>query len=282
MYIKLTYRALADCFKMGNKVYLPIEIWDDIPINDVQFLPHNINGKKIFCLPFNPLDRMASTIDGRPWQKYVVSKRKDFHGLRRLAKCKGSYKCLNNNCSYLKEFNESNRHHFKGIKCVHCKLEGELVACEVRKIWEFYDNNKVRVYHYGNHSCVCKPLLDTATTNNIIDQFKDNPKLKPCQLASTVLCKAMTEGKWDKLDEISMSLVDVQKTNNLKKKALKEIQPHGHSLEAVSILKTATDKRDKFLIYQLNDRKFNGEPTFVFKTSEFKLKLIKDMDRFWR
>lgn len=50
-------------------------------------------------------------------------------------------------------------------------------------------------------------------------------------------------------------------------------------LEAVSILKISTSKRDKFLIYKLNDRKYNGEPTYVFKTSSFKLQLMNDMNR---
>ena len=49
--------------------------------------------------------------------------------------------------------------------------------------------------------------------------------------------------------------------------ALREIQPAGHSFEAVSILKQSTDKRDKNLIYKINDRRLNGEPSSFRKES---------------
>lgn len=183
----------------------------------------------MYQLKYDPENRMASSLDGRQWQKYYESRRKDFDGLRRLAKCKGSRKCVNDQCSYLREFGERNRHHFKRNKCNHCKITGEFILCDARKVWEFsYD--VVTIYHHGYHSCVCKPQVQKKVCDNIIKTFQDDPKMKPCQLASRTLCKAIDEGKWDKLDEISGNLIDVQHTTNLKKKALKELQPHGHSL----------------------------------------------------
>lgn len=90
----------------GTKVYLPIDGWSDISIQHVDKVPYDIDGKQVYQLKYDPENRMASSLDGRQWQKYYESRRKDFDGLRRLAKCKGSRKCVNDQCSYLREFGE--------------------------------------------------------------------------------------------------------------------------------------------------------------------------------
>ena len=46
-----------------------------------------------------------------------------------------------------------------------------------------------------------------------------------------------------------------------------ERNQHKHSLEAVGILKQATDKEDKYLIYKINNSQFNGQPDYIFKNS---------------
>ena len=38
-------------------------------------------------------------------------------------------------------------------------------------------------------------------------------------------------------------------------------------------------KNDKFLIYRMNDRTQNNQPTFVFKTSSISLEIAKNMTR---
>ena len=52
-----------------------------------------------------------------------------------------------------------------------------------------------------------------------------------------------------------------------------------HSLEVVGILKQAMDKEDKYLIYQINNTQFNGQPYYVFKSSVPMAQLAIDMDQ---
>ena len=52
-----------------------------------------------------------------------------------------------------------------------------------------------------------------------------------------------------------------------------------HSLEAVGVLKQATDKEDKYLIYQINNSQFNGQPNYVFKSSMPMAQLAINMDQ---
>ena len=52
-----------------------------------------------------------------------------------------------------------------------------------------------------------------------------------------------------------------------------------HSPEAVGVLKQATDKEDKYLIYQINNSQFNGQPNYVFESSTPMAQLAFDMDQ---
>ena len=65
-----------------------------------------------------------------------------------------------------------------------------------------------------------------------------------------------------------------EKANIAQEKNLKK-----HSLEAVGILKQATDKEDKYLIYQINNTQSNGQPNYVFKSSAPMAQLAIDMDQ---
>ena len=59
-----------------------------------------------------------------------------------------------------------------------------------------------------------------------------------------------------------------------------EIHPSGENFEAVVTLKQYCDKKDSLLIFKDNDRRSNPyKPSFVFKTSEDKMKTALNMDR---
>ena len=81
---------------------------------------------------------MESSRDGRQWQRHVPSKRRGHSGIRRLAKCKGSYLCENPHCDFMMKYNQPNRHHFKikenKAKCEHCGCDGLFVNCNAWKI----------------------------------------------------------------------------------------------------------------------------------------------------
>ena len=168
------------------------------------------------------------------------------------------------------------------MRCDHCGKDGVFVSCNARKIWEFEDSRRtVTVYHYGSHSCsLLLPREETRADQKIKEMFRKNPKLKPSQMPINCVVEAIADGKdWNEIDSVSDSVVNDQRNRNLKKKAVSEANPQGHSFEAIGILKAKTDERDKFLIHKVNDRRLNGNPSFVFKTSTFKAKLAMSMDR---
>ena len=58
-----------------------------------------------------------------------------------------------------------------------------------------------------------------------------------------------------------------------------EKNPENYSLEAVGILKQTTHKEDKYLIYQINNSQFNGQPNYIFESSMPMAQLAIDMDQ---
>ena len=269
----------------AGRMYLPPETWKDVPVKTVNQLPSDINGLCKYQLKFNINKRMESSRDGRQWQRYVPSKRRGHSGIRRLAKCKGSYCCENPHCDFMMEYNQPNRHHFKvkenKAKCEHCGCDGLFVNCNARKIWEFNDTlGLVTVFHYGDHSCQPSPKHTPSTDKVITDMFKKNPKLKPSQVSINCVVQAISDDKtWDEISEVCESVANDKNNRNLKKKAVREGNVHGHSFEAVGVLKQKTDNRDPHLIHKINDRRLNGNPSYVFKTSSFKAKMCMSMDR---
>ncbi|KAK3731359.1 hypothetical protein QZH41_007160 [Actinostola sp. cb2023] len=182
----------------AGKTYLNIDMWKDVPLTKVDYLPADIDGLNKFQLPFDPRKRMASSQDGRKWQRYVSSKRRGFDGVRKLAQCKGYYRCDNTHCDFLREYDRPNRHHFhkkgKDMKCDHCHVAGKFVQCTARKIWEFDDaTEKVTIFHYGVHSCIPTPKRNKDADRKIEEAFRKNPKLKPGQMSVGCVVEAISE-----------------------------------------------------------------------------------------
>ena len=269
----------------AGRRYLHHDIWKGMPAEKVDQIPYDIDGLQKYRLKFDINKRMESSHDGRKWKRYVPSKRRGHKGIRRLANCSGSYRCDNVHCDFLEEYGHPNRHHFKlkddGAKCDHCGSDGVFVKCNARKIWEFDDTRKlVTVYHYGDHSCLPAPKRNTETNKVVTDMFKKNPKLKPSQVSVNCVVEAISDDKnWDEIDAVTENVADERNHRNLKKKATREMNPHGHSFEAVGILKKKTDERDPHLIHKINDRSLNLKPSYVFKTSTFKANLCLSMNR---
>lgn len=154
------------------------------------------------------------------------------------------------------------------------------LAVPPEKIWEFdEESSMVNIYHYGSHSCKPNLQRNPELERAIINQFKKDQTLKACQLAQINIKNAIQQGNWEEVEQISGTFCDEQYTQDLRTKAMKEASSHGHSFKAVGMLKQSTDKRGKFYIYDINDRHLNGKMSYIFKTSQFKLQLIDEMNK---
>ena len=63
----------------ATSLKLTPDIWASVPLEEVEHLPFDIDGLKMYRLKYDPLDKFASTVDGRKWGGCFI-KTKVFRG----------------------------------------------------------------------------------------------------------------------------------------------------------------------------------------------------------
>lgn len=143
-----------------------------------------------------------------------------------------------------------------------------------------YGKKNLQVFHCGNHTCPVTSRPEKPT-ERVKEMIKKHPQLKPSEIQSAfVMSSLRTEEDWEKVEKEATQLLDRKWIANQKQSVRQEIHPSGENFEAVVTFKQYCDKKDSLLIYKVNDRRGNPDrPSFVFKTSEEKMKAVLNMDR---
>ena len=100
-----------------NTTLDPVQ-WKECERQEVDQLPYDIDGHVVFQIKTQSENMMKVSRDGRPWGKWFNSSRVDLEGKRRVAKCKGSFKCSNDKCGYLISYGNCNQIQFQTSKHV--------------------------------------------------------------------------------------------------------------------------------------------------------------------
>jgi hypothetical protein len=205
-------------------------------------------------------------------------------GVRRVARCAGCNVCSNDNCSFKKQYGIANKVQFQTVNGLSvCFTSGsvpERVSCPAVKIWEHENNSKyVTVLHDGMHTCVVKKRKFNRRA--IREEIARNPGVKPCKLVNDRMVQMMSTDEvcWKEIDSFAEQFVDLKQVHNVRASLVSESQPDGHNFEALGKFKVKCDEKDKFLIYKINNKELNGQPSLVFKSSEDMAKLAIEMDR---
>ena len=86
----------------------------------------------------------------------------------------------------------------------------------------------------------------------------------------SVIVSIEEDRTWDGIEDVAEQFSDVHTIKNAKKLAAKQKCPHGHSFEAISVLKRKTDMKDPFLIYKANDDgTINERPSYIFNPANY-------------
>lgn len=187
---------------------------------------------------------MHSTKDGRPWKAYLSSSRKGFKGIRRIAECKGSHVCNNVQCPYMQQFKTFNTVQLESSggrqMCSCCGYPADHIRCQARKIWEFengYSATKVIVYHEETHSrTAVRPKH--SQDEYICSVLKENKHMKPVQAPNLTITKMIDDGcDWNEITNKARELTDVDTLSKLKHAMKKQVNPYGHSFDAVKRLR---------------------------------------------
>lgn len=207
-----------------------------------------------------------------------------FSGIRRVASCSGTFECMNVNYPYLASFKKRNKVNFKrkeknSAYCGSCGYEAQPIHCYAKKVWEF-GASRVTVFYCGEHTWTAiKPKPDIS--DKASQFFKTNSSAKPCQFPYETLRCSFKDGKSvEEIYDEAKDLTDLRKIQNVKQKVLQEMNPIGHSFDALGKIKEATDKYDPYLLWKVHDGRLAiNKMTALFRTSREKLEVAVQMQR---
>ena len=139
----------------------PFQFFEGVEMEEVDQLPDDVDGLKKFKIP-TTIANFNNCVKDRCWFKMSKSTISSMQAVRRVGKCQGSYKCVNQSCSFLsteQQENKSKFNNYGGMKICHsCGSFAKSTDCPARKLVDFIEEESaVYVYHIGQHTCKLKP-----------------------------------------------------------------------------------------------------------------------------
>ncbi len=275
------FNYLQGCKQSGSS--FPTRAFAEEECEWVTKLPGDINGFTVYKIKTTEIEWKCVTKDC--WYFTMASSKwKFFNGKRKVGKCEGSFSCGFGKCPFFEDNQTANKVHFinRGGKkfCFSCERPAIRTKCEARKLVEFDTATKVAtIFHIGWHSC--NPKQTAAQFDDYITECIEKfPSLTAKSLKMKIVGQLMEEEKFDEAEKAAEMLGNKRRVKQLRSKALSAEFPEGQtSFDAVGILKESTDKRDKFIIYKINNKNFNGQPDYVFKSHKDMAKVALSMDQ---
>ena len=116
---------------------------------------------------------------------------------------------------------------------------------------------------------------------HVKQMLTEHPNLKSAKLQSTCILSAFCiQSDWGEVEKEAEATLNRKWISNQKEKLKRDIEPVGHNFEAIITFKEYCDKKDKFYIYKVNDKRGNPDkPLFIFKTSTQKMKIALNLNR---
>jgi len=144
-----------------------------------------------------------------------------------------------------------------------------------------YSASTVTVFHDGSHTCVVKNKFTQSTRKEILKAIRCHPTVKPSKLLNNEMVNVMSSEhfNWKEVENIAEQFANVKRIQNVRDGLRKELNPIGENFEAVGQFRKKCAEKDEFLIYSINSRDLNGQPSYVFKSSNGMAKLALMMDR---
>ena len=158
--------------------------------------------------------------------------------------------------------------------CRSCHQFVSRTWCGARKIIEYNRQTEtLTIWHQGKHRCQVKPghkTLEQKQKGKEMLVYIMRQYLKASHKEQTRLGALyhLQRGEPQMAREFIVTMMDNNTDNQPKKEIMDEIiGVERHSINAVGIIKQKQDEQDPLHIFKINDKKFNGKASFVFKLS---------------
>ena len=163
--------------------------------------------------------------------------------------------------------------------CEICDHIAVREGCSACKLIDFNPKtNEALVYHIDTH--VCWKRTDTNDTQQIHkEKAKSSRRTGSAkQMALEDIVEKITECDMAGAEAEADYWSDLKHAKRVHNKANPNYGQDLNSFDAVGIIKQATDKKDRYYIYQINNGNLNNNSDFVFKSSRAMAELAIAMD----
>ena len=279
------HRKAFDFFRLSN-----------IKPEKVSRVPFDVDGDHIYDIKAKASTWNRKAKDGRNFKMKVTSRaevsKREYY--LKVGNCYGSYKCANKDCDFLKSnqdrgLDEPNTNSFKKDKtsgkrlCHTCGSVATHVRCSARKYTQFRlskdGGRRLRVFHIGKHTCKVK-------TNHAELKEKwqkiaeENPDKTPKQVSMDLLGEAVAAGNDQEIDQLLDDFCHLDKLRRVKWEMKVKNDPYlGQSdWNIVADWKEKCDRRDKYLVAEINPGNHNNRPPFAVHSSEFAVETMINMN----
>ena len=158
--------------------------------------------------------------------------------------------------------------------CRSCNQFVSRTWCGARKIMEYNTNTEtLTIWHQGKHRCQVKPGHKTVEQKQkgkemLVYIMRQYPKESHKEQTRLGVKYHLQRGEPQMAREFIVTMLDNDTYNQAKKEIMDEIiGVERHSINAAGIIKQKQDEEDPLHIFKINDKKLNGKPSFVFKSS---------------
>ena len=138
-------------------------------------------------------------------------------------------------------------------------------------------SESLTIYHIGVHRCLPKPVTHKYS-KQIRNAVPRNSGVDTCDIQQAEVGQVVAMGDIKEAGRRAMQL-SYTYIRSMKAKVACERNPDKNSLEVVGILKQATHKEGKYLIYKIYNWEFNRKLEYVFYSSTPMTQLAIDMDQ---
>jgi hypothetical protein len=259
-------------------------VFNDVPIEDVDRVPHSIDGLCVYRIQVTPDNHLDKLSDGRYFR--LNRTQKHARTYNKIGTCMGSYECSNASCPKLLSSGTPMTHQWAFNRdtrekvCFSCKQKGVRIHCGAVKLEEYDEiSGEVVVYHIGKHICEERPNTKK-NHDSMRAAISSHGHLGPKHIQRELITSKIRQHDWRGAAEIASALQDTRQLRYMKRKSGKHSVLDRNSMAVIGQLKSAmsSEKGWEYYIYEMNDGNMNNQENYVFKSSKVSAQLMLELE----
>ena len=281
----------SDCDSDYGRACIDMERFAGMEASLVKHIPWDIDGDNIYLITYKRGTNWHKLVrDGRNFRMHNSNKISPAGLIRRIARCKGGWVCMRDDCPYYLSGRGRNTIKFErslihGEKdCFSCGYTAKHIRCKAQKLVECQTSiGLITVHHQDKHSCT--PKVNRREHDDFMrQQITRYPNVKPKKLCQTVIESHLQVGQMEEAKEAALKLVNTRRISQLRHEERLDRGEVGtehsqHSFVAVANFKKKMDRMDKYYVHKVFYGVNDDDTCLIFKSGYTAAQIMLEMNR---